>query len=267
MDVERLKQLSLAGMPIYIDGIGNIYPVKLKEIVCVGNDIYNQYLSYICISADSFNDEETRKELANATSFMLILSLCTQDNSGYFLKVITNALEFFLKKEVVFISYLNGFFIGSTKELKKILKSVDDETSAIDQFYKNGFIGNDNYESFKKVIMLQNCIGIDTIEEKKYANEKAKKIADDLRRAKEKINKVKAKQGEPLSLFDLISAFSANSRSFNIMNVWDLTMYQFDDQFKRMQMIEEYDVGVRSLLAGGDSKKVDLKHWTRKIKI
>ena len=42
-------------------------------------------------------------------------------------------------------------------------------------------------------------------------------------------------------------------------------MYQFNNQFNRMQMIEDYDINIRSLLAGADSKKIQLKHYIRPI--
>jgi len=268
VDIEHLNLMSLAGMPININGIGKIYPIKLKEIAEIGDSKYNQYLNHLCISIDSFNiDEETKNKLIKekTTSFMLILSLCIQDDTNQFLEIMTDALKFFLKKEVILIPYLNGFFIGTMNDLENILNNIKDENDLIKIFQEKGFINNDNYEVFKKVIMLQNCIEIKSTDEKKYANDKAKEIAEKLKKAKEKINKIKAKQGEILSLYDLVSAFSANSKSNNIIDVWEMSIYQFNDQFKRMQMIEEYNIGIRSLLAGADSNKINLKHWITKI--
>ena len=46
-----------------------------------------------------------------------------------------------------------------------------------------------------------------------------------------------------------------------MLNVWDLTYYAFNDQFKRMQMKEEYENTYKSLLAGADPKKVKIRYW------
>ena len=57
----------------------------------------------------------------------------------------------------------------------------------------------------------------------------------------------------------------AKARGYTLFNVWDLTIYQLYDQFKRLQLKEDYETGTQMLLAGVDSKKVDLQYWIKKI--
>ena len=272
MNKEYLELTSLAGLPIKVDGIGKVYPIKLFDIAEITEYKYNQYLNVLCINVDDLNlDKEIEYELKknDISSFSLILHLYNQDETGEFFKIFKDALKFFLKQEVIFVPYLGTFFIGENEDLESILKDVKNEKDLkkIENILdENNFINEKKYDNFKEVLILQNCIEKKNIKDEKYANEKAREIAEKIKLAKEKINKIKSKQGETLSLFDLISAFSGNSKSTNIINVWDMTIFQFNDQFKRMQMIEEYDINIRSLLAGADSNKVNLEHWIRKIK-
>ena len=71
----------------------------------------------------------------------------------------------------------------------------------------------------------------------------------------------KAKSDSNLSFSDLVASLAAGGNGLNILNVWDLPYYAFNDQFKRMQMREEYENTYRSLLAGADPKKVKIRYW------
>jgi len=270
MDKECLELMSLAGLPIEINNLGKVYPVKLLDIAEVTEYKYNQYINILCIDVDNLNlDKENKDELKknNVDSFSLILQLCKQDEQ--YLEIIKDAFEFFLKQEVIFAPNLGAFFIGTIESLEIIFKNIKNEKDLkkIENIlYENSFITEKKYKDFKEVLLLQNCIENKNSDDEKYVNEKAREIAEKIKAAKEKINKIKSKQGDILSLFDLISAFAGNSKSTNIINVWDMTIFQFNNQFKRMQMIEDYDINIRQLLAGADSKKINLEHWIRKIK-
>ena len=71
----------------------------------------------------------------------------------------------------------------------------------------------------------------------------------------------KAKNSSDLSFSDLVASLAAGGNGLNILNVWDLPYYAFNDQFKRMQMKEEYENTYKSLLAGADPKKVKIRYW------
>lgn len=58
---------------------------------------------------------------------------------------------------------------------------------------------------------------------------------------------------------------AAKANGLNLFNIWNLNYYAFNDQLQRLRMIEDYDIGIKSLMAGADSKKVKLKYWIRSI--
>ena len=81
------------------------------------------------------------------------------------------------------------------------------------------------------------------------------------------VDKLKRKEigDEPPELFDIISSYLSKATEVDIKTIWDMPYYMFQIQFRRMQMIEEYDINLRSALAGAKIPKEKMKHWIRKI--
>ena len=63
---------------------------------------------------------------------------------------------------------------------------------------------------------------------------------------------------------DLIGSLTTKT-SLNIVDVWQLSYYTFNDQFRRMRLLEQYSAGLQSIMAGADPKKIKLKDWIQSI--
>ena len=75
-----------------------------------------------------------------------------------------------------------------------------------------------------------------------------------------------AKEGKgELELSDLIGSLAIGGNSYNMTNVWDLTYYAFQDQLKRMNWREEFDINTRAALAGAKLDKEKLSHWIKSM--
>ena len=76
--------------------------------------------------------------------------------------------------------------------------------------------------------------------------------------------KAKKKNGETdIELSDLIASLAIGNNGYNMLNVWDLTYYAFQDQLKRMSWREEFDINTRASLAGAKLDKDKLSHWIK----
>ena len=76
--------------------------------------------------------------------------------------------------------------------------------------------------------------------------------------------KERKKTGEKeLELSDLVASLAIGTNSYNILNVWDLAYYAFQDQLKRMSWHEEFDINTRASLAGAKLDKNKLSHWIK----
>lgn len=115
-------------------------------------------------------------------------------------------------------------------------------------------------------IILQLCCVDDTVTPpKKFRNEKARKIYELIqsRKAEQaKAMKGKRKENPDTALPNLLSSFCAFSPSYNLTNVWELTMYQFYDQYHRLDTKIQFDVyGFR--WAAWGKKEFDFASWHR----
>lgn len=236
MNIDVYSKL-LAGECLTVDGI-NIYPLTLKEIVKIGyNKKYNISLMNLIATPKDFGINISENE--NVTTFDIICANILAGNKEY-IDLIFDAFKLFLRKDVAF--------------------NAEDMTFLVD----NNIINRDNYEDIIINLKLLNCIkdSDNKEEEFKPANSRAEEIRNKILKSRDKL---KGRGSNELTLFDLISVLAANSNALNILNIWNLTLYQFHDQFSRMQMIEEYDINLRSLLAGAKADEVKLKHYIRKI--
>lgn len=243
----------LAGLQIPFQNVGEIYPLTLKEIAEIGEMNYHKYLNVLTFNIEDIkaSDEEEGK-VADFTPFEILLAnIFFADEELRFEETVADALMLFFREKPTFDK--RGFFyFGKLSEGR-----------TIDQ---------DNFDELRKVIMEQNCLLTEKEKEDIYnpANERARKIAEKLNKARKKIAELKKKQSEEgnspsLTLFDLISILASNGNNLNISNIWELTMYQFNNQFNRMKMLDEYEINVQALLHGADSSKIELKHYMRKI--
>ena len=119
------------------------------------------------------------------------------------------------------------------------------------------------WENLKLILAFQNKIKYSP-EELNYnpIGARAKAMQAKIEETRRQVQELKSKQNDIPSLSDLVSGLSAKHPSINLLNVWNLTYYQFVDQLERLQIVEEYEFALRSILAGADAKKLKTKHWT-----
>ncbi len=287
----------LSPSPVYFDNIGGIKSPTLKEIREIGYDTYVQYIwllnmdiqdyyTFIEKNHDTYfqtyTDEqkeivyqvkneyelmsqEQKKEInffnimvfdtmlvnmfCNMFNFFFVEDVAFDEDSKCFITRIKNSE--ITRKKVGVINYLRGLF--STR-----LKNTDKPVEA----YKTvGIIHVLNYIDISDIILQRlNMTRSSKLHAKeKVKNKAAAKILEKLRMAKNNSN---SKQDKKLELPNIISSLSSHSKSINILNIWDLTVYQLYDQFKRIRLDDSYNISSLSVAAWGDSEgKFDNTIW------
>jgi|GEM_PF-1131274 len=151
----------------------------------------------------------------------------------------------------------NGFIIENKNSI-----SDDDK-----YFYLN----ESNYETFREFLRYRNCLNDadEEIDKDNPSNEMARMLLEKRKKLREKLRKSKNKDNEDdssLTIADLISIF-AEAKTMPLQDVYKkYDIYQFNDQFNRLKIMEDYQVNIRFLLAGAKSEDVKLQHWLTKIK-
>lgn len=215
-----------------------IYPLTLKEIKDFSFEKYNKFLSLTSFTKNEIM--EMLKTVEEISLYDFILISVVSDKSEELLKLMLGFLTLILKEEVMFSQ--DGCYITDS-----------------------GFkLNHENFHTFINIIRDQNGI---KEREDKILTKKERDYKEMVREAREKHKEYIKHIGNAndTDLLDLISALSSKHPSLNLLNIWELTVYQLIDQFKRLNMIDDYSVGIDSLLAGASKKDVQLIHWSKKF--
>lgn len=253
----------LAGNSVNFGPI-TIYQPTLKDINKIGYDQFARITNLLTISESDlllmYHQEHIEEGETNP--ILWLYENCLK-NPTFFLELQIGFLTYI--KEEVFLDTENKgfkFLVDGEKILPggKIVKAQE--------FF---FLNKTNFPEFQSIIRLLNMseeeeddeIITDDLEMKKKFEEARKKLK--LAKAKARAEQAAKHRGKEITLPDIVSSLCAYGVGYTLFNVWDLTIYQLYDQFKRLQLKEDYETGTQMLLAGVDSKKVDLQYWIKKI--
>lgn len=248
MEIDELKLL--AGVPYEIEGFKAHCPT-IRDIMEIGESEYQTYLGALSLGVNSLDirEDNASSEYDDLEDIDVIFLVIYNDE--YYKNTFLKALRFFLKDDFNVSLSEDGLIIYAGR--------IEEEK----------YLSRNTLEYVLNIIKIQNCIiNKDNIADENPSDERAKRILEKMKEAREKLAKVKNKNGDgsdTLSFSDLVSILCSNGNGINPFNVWDLNIYMFNNQFNRMKMLEDYDINIRSLLAGADSEKIDLKHWMSKI--
>ena len=162
-------------------------------------------------------------------------------------KIYTDLLKFFFKENV---SYKEGFFIlfnGDVEQNKDI---------PLDMI--SGVISENNFLEVMRMIQQICCVykHEEIIEDMKFKNSLARKLFEKMQKAqKEQEEQKEGEIDKDISIPNVISSIVAIHPSINMLNVWDLTLFQLMDLFKRMQTKLMYNINSTRVAVWGDEKK------------
>lgn len=230
-----IKLKLLAGIPLNINDICVIKPLTLGQITNIGYKKYNIYLSNLVADITDFKIPDM--DLSKYTYWDILMSNMYYGDDKY-IDMILEAFSIFLDNKNIYYSKKESlFYINENKIIDKNI-----------------------FSQIQEILKWQNCI--EKKDEPKLANSKAEEIRRKILKGKQDLLK---KENMEITFEDLVSVLAANGNNLNILNIWDLNMYQFNNQFNRMKMIEDYDIGIRSLLAGATGEDVKPKYYIRPI--
>lgn len=236
--------------PVFLPNAGGIRSPKLQDISSIGIHTYQYYLTLLLLDVKSYfamlGQTETYEGLSEEEKMQLhIFDLLTfNDQSANLLQ---HALDFFLREQVLYSPGQNCFLVQDA-----------DETI--------GMITKENYSQVCNVISQRNCMKSN--QEEDYSQVKSKKALEILKKL-QKGRAMRAKQNksdENLELGNIISAVANKSPSLNIINIWDLTVFQVWDCFSRLSNNSIYDIQSMSVAAWGNKENYfDAGAWYKRM--
>lgn len=239
MDTKDIGMQLCSKDPIFVDGVP-IYPVSLREIAKIGYERYVTELRLLCLM-ESEVQSIYNIDISSDDLFPFLIAI-VMDN-----KVVMRSMIALLKK----ITHSQVVFLPDKK------------------CFSGGFfeITERNFSNIQKVIRLRNGLQyIDDGEDENPDNEAARRVLQ--RRKEERLKRRKAKtpdEDSEITLEDLISILSSGL-GMSMDSIMDYDLYQFNDQFNRLKIMDDYQVNIQALLHGAKKEDVNLTHWITKIK-
>ena len=240
------------GQPSSFNGKLMIYPPKIKDVIA--NPRYPQYYRLLTISEDDVRDELKGKikegeNYPTPFEFLFINAYYSKD----FLQIAVEAFEFFTHTKVTFLFEQKKILIGDVEEEVKKIKTLDDLV----------FLTEEEYFDFQNLIRASAGDKPAKPPEPIDPNEDPR-----IRRIKEKArerDRIKAKKGVQggISIQTSLVAICCMGIGLTPLNIGEMSYAAFQPIMKMCQEKEKYDIDVRSLLAGADSKKIRPKYWIR----
>ena len=238
--------------PLNFQGKLRIYPPSVKEVVA--NPNFNIYYKIL-----TTNQYDIKEEIGNKipegermpTPFEYLM-LNAQYVNG-FSELARMAFQFFCKTDITFLFEEKKIIIGDIEAI------VQNETP-IENF---AFLSEDSFFDF------QNAVRESVGDKKEDPLEQENPNEDPrVRRIKEKArerDKLKARRAskDGISLSVCLVAICCMGIGLTPLNIGEMSYASIGALMKMMQDKEKYDIDIRSLLAGADSKKIKPKYWIR----
>lgn len=230
--------------------ICSVYPPKIKDIL--NNKNYPIYRKLFLSSQEDIEDEYTElkiplNEVPTPLEYLFMMS----ESDSRIKDIVTEGFEFFIKEPVTLLMDQKMVVVGNLKEIVKNIKSVEELK----------IIKEDNYFEFQQ--LLRRAIGEQEIEPYNPNLHPKVKYFKAKQRLRDRVKEKNSKDG--LTLGSTLAAICCMDLNLNPLNIGELSQAAVTILIRYYQEKEKYEIDIRSLLAGADSKKVKPKNWIRNI--
>ena len=219
-----------------------IHQPKMHEIALIGDADFFTAIQTLCVSKNMIMQGETL--LADTNNFQIFMMMMQEKEAQD-------------KKEAVqqFFPLIFPYYkIMITP--RSIILTKDEETIMIDE---------NNFEALQNVLKEIFCINKGPMEAQSFnpQNQKAKEIAEKLLRGRQRV--AAQKESSQGSIFtQYISVLTVGLNSMSIEDCANLTMYQLFDLVERYMLYINWDLDIRSRLAGG-KPNTQVENWMKNI--
>lgn len=242
----------LSPEPIYFESIGGIKSPTLKEIRTIGYNMYQMYLTVLLLSPESYFDMIRQPEYYDSLSTDIKRNLNSFDlitGNKEMCSIMEHALNFFLESDVRYSSNHKGFLL------------YDKNTPDIPA----GIIHKDVWPQLCDIILQRNYIRQSGEQVSEIKSKRALAIMQKLKKGRE-TNAKKGKSDKNMEIGNIISAVAGKSNSLNLINIWDITIYQLWDSFYRIYNHNILDIQSISVAVWGDKDNhFDAAAWFKSL--
>lgn len=237
------------GYSIPFKDICNIYPLKVKDIV--GNDEAVQWQALFTMSQeeldDAYRNEDKTVITPNPFTYLLLMYYSEEDKRS----LILDGFKQLLHEPVTIIPEMEIVVIGVEEE------NLDPDVHLVEP----RLLDAENYFDFQNLV--RDAMGLNRVEPPDPDEDPRVKRIKAKSRYREK---VKAKKNLGPKFGTLLAAICCMGIGLNPLNIGEMSYANVVWLIEMYQQKEAYEIDIRSLLAGADSKKVKPKYWIKNLK-
>ena len=215
-----------------------IHQPSISEISMIGEKNFLSGVQTLCIDKDQF--KEDKENLSNTTNFQIFMTIMQEKEAKEVRASVLEAMSLIVPNAKITITP------------RALLLNLNEANIIIDE---------GNFEDFQNILRQVFCLKKKE-DDFNPANEAAKKIAEKMKKAKAKLAHLK---GEDVgSIYARYVSALAIGLKMSVKTLTTYTIYQINDQLERFGLWNNWDLDIRSRLAGakGDGKPED---WMRNI--
>ena len=219
-----------------------LHQPKIKEIAFMGETQFFTAVQCLCLNKTSFIEDESL--LNNTSNFQIFMTVMSSDEAVEKKQNVLQLLALLFPQYKIILTPRSVLFNGN------------DSQSMIDE---------SNFDTFQEIARKVFCTSSSPMDQTTFnpADKKAEEIAAKLMRARQRVAEQNGAGGS--SVFSqYLSILTVGLNSMSMSELLNLTMYQLYDLIERYMLFTNWDMDIRSRLAGGkpDSKP---DNWMKNI--
>ena len=217
-----------------------IHQPTIKEISMIGEQDFFIGIQILCIDKKMYIEDESL--LANTTNFQIFMTMLNEQQMADKKQAVQQVLTLlFPQTKIIFTP-------------RSILLNINQENIIIDE---------GNFEQLQDVLIQQFCLQGSGQEQYNPKDKKAREIAQKLMKARQKVAKLKATENSGSMFTQYLSVLTIGT-SLTLKDAMELTMYQLYDLIERYSMYLNWDIDIRSRMAGAKGDK-PVENWMKQI--
>ncbi len=218
------------------------HPPTIKEISYFGEQDFFSSVQLICINKSMYETEEV--DLSQISNFQLFNEILGEQSMA--------------DRKVILRQILELLFPGYSIILTP--RSI-----LFNQQGKNFTIDEGNFEELQQTVQKALCLAQSGQQSFNPGSKKAQEIAQKLQRAREIVAaKKRAENGTGSMFSQYLSVITVGIGSMSLNDAINLTLYQFYDLIERYSLYINWDIDIRSRMAGAKGDK-PIENWMKNI--
>ena len=219
-----------------------LHQPKIKEIAFIGEKEF--FMGVQCLNIRKSMISQGESLLADTNNFQIFMTVMAEPSEVEKKEAVKQVLQLLFPSYKVSFTTRSLLFVGT-----ELTATVDES----------------NFEALQQVVRQALCVNNGPMDQQTFnpANEKAREIAEKIMRGRQRVAALKGEDNA--SIFaQYLSILTVGLESMSLHDCLNLTMYQLFDLMERYSLYVNWDIDIRSRLAGGKPEsKPD--NWMKNI--